>query len=72
MSDLICIKTYINREEAELARGFLETNGVGAAVFADDCGGARPHLQIAGVRLMVGEEDVEKATQLLKEVVEKP
>ena len=66
-TDLVCIRIYDNREEAEFARGFLEANGIHADVFADDCGGARISLQIAeGVRLMVLKNDTERALQLLE------
>ena len=68
MSEITCIEIYCSREEAELARSFLEANGIDAVVFADDCGGARPHLQISeGVRLMVKQEDKEKALQLFED-----
>ena len=65
MADLICIKTYNNRHEAEVARGFLESGGIKAVISADD---ARLHLLLGGgVRLLVKEEDVQKARELLKE-----
>ena len=68
MSELTCIETYGSRDEAELARSFLESNGIDAIVFADDCGGARPHLQISeGVRLMIKQEDKEMALQLFED-----
>ena len=42
MSDLVCIKTYLNPYEAELAKRLLESNGIEAEVilFSDvkwDC-----------------------------------
>jgi len=68
MADLICIKTYGSRHEAELARGFLEANGIEAVVSADDVGGMRPHLLLGGgARLLVKEEDVQKALEVLKD-----
>ena len=68
MSELTCIETYCSREEAELARSFLEANGIDAVVFTDDCGGTRPHLQLSeGVRLMVKQEDKEKAFKLFED-----
>jgi len=69
MADLICIRKYNNRIEAEIARGLLEANNIPAVVAADDAGGMRPHLLLgdAAVRLTVREEDAEKARQLLED-----
>ena len=63
---LVCIQVYNDRESAEIAKGLLEVNGIAAVIFADDCGGMRPHFQLTeGVRLMVNEEDEKKAHQVL-------
>ena len=68
MSDLVCIKTYGSRHEAELVRGFLEVNGIKAVVSADDVGGMRPHLLFGGgARLLVKEEDVQEALEGFKD-----
>ena len=70
-ADLICIRTYDNREEAEFVRGFLEANEIRADVFADDCGGWRPGLHTSeGLRLMVVQKDAERALQLLEQIDE--
>ena len=67
MPDLVCARTYNNREDAEIARGFLQSNGIAATVFTDDCGGTRPHLQLTeGVRLMVKQEDMKTALEMLE------
>ena len=68
--DLICIKSYAGRDEAELARGFLEANGIRAIVSAEDCGGARPELLLGtgGVKLLVKAEDRRAALDILKNV----
>ncbi len=67
MEELICIKTYMNSQQAEMARGVLETNGIEAMISADDAGGWRPELAVAmgGVRLLVREEDAKSALELL-------
>ena len=72
MTDLICIRKYNSRIEAELAKGLLETSGIKAVVSADDAGGMRPHLLLgdAAVRLSVKEEDEEKAVQLLEDAAQ--
>jgi hypothetical protein len=67
MSKLITIGQYNTRIEAEVDKGLLESNGIKALIFADDAGGARPHLNLAGrVKLLIREEDRDKATKLLK------
>ena len=64
--NLVNIETYYNRHEAELAKGFLSVNGVNAVVFGDDSGGISPGLSFSiGVRLLVKEEDVKKAKEIL-------
>jgi len=67
MTELICIKSFNNRAEAELARGLLETQGVEAIVYADDAGGMRPHLMMGmgGARLMVIKNDEKRAKNIL-------
>lgn len=66
--DLINIKTYSSRHEAELAKGFLAANGVNAVVSGDDYGGIHPGLSFStGVRLSVKEEDVEKAKRIFRD-----
>lgn len=68
MGNLVCIKTYQNRAEAELAKGFLESRGIKAMVAADDAGGMHPALLWAtgGVRLLIREKDVQKAKEVFE------
>lgn len=67
MPDLVCIKTCNNRIEAEMDKSLLESEGIQAMVSADDAGGLRPDLLWAtgGVRLLVKQEDAERASELL-------
>ncbi len=67
MADLICIKNFNNRIEAELAKSFLENRDIEATVSADDCGGWYPHLLFGtgGARLLVKEEEAQKALEIL-------
>jgi hypothetical protein len=63
--DLIDIITYSSRHDAELAKSFLASNGVNAVVSGDDYGGIQPALSFStGIRLLVKEEDVEKAKRI--------
>jgi hypothetical protein len=64
--DLVVVRTFSYRHEAELGRSMLEGHGVDAIVSADDCGGLRPAVGVmAGVRLLVRRSDEKKAGKLL-------
>lgn len=66
--DLVNIKTYSSRHDAELTKGLLLVNGVNAVVSGDDYGGIHPALSFStGVQLLVKVEDVEKAKKILIE-----
>jgi hypothetical protein len=54
--------------EAELIAGLLRSNGVDAAVSADDAGGQEPQLQLQGVRVLVASTDEAAARELLAAV----
>jgi hypothetical protein len=57
-----------SRMEAELIAGLLRSNGIGAAVSADDAGGQEPQLQLDGVRVLVAAADEAAARGLLADV----
>jgi len=59
------VAVVASRTEAELIVGMLRSNGVRAAVAADDAGGQEPALQIQGVRVLVAAADESSARQLL-------
>ena len=61
-----------SRTEAELVAGLLRSNGLKAAILADDAGGQDPQLQISGVRVLVDADDEAAARQVLAEVEETP
>jgi hypothetical protein len=65
--DLIAVRTYGYRHEAEVARSILTANAVDALVNADDLGGLQPMLGAAngGVKLLVRRRDEHKARRLL-------
>jgi glutathione peroxidase len=64
-TNLIAVRTFVNRVEAEIARSALEAAGIHAVIERDDCGGTRPSLWLAGVGLLVRPEDVETAAAVL-------
>jgi hypothetical protein len=62
-----------SRLEPDLIVGMLRSNGIGAAVSADDAGGQEPQLQeIQGVRVLVPSADEAAARQLLAAADEAP
>lgn len=66
MSDSIRIKSCASREEAEFLKSLLEANNIHSMVSADDYIGV-PLPTSNGVDLMVLEEDVDSARQVLEE-----
>lgn len=64
-SELITVRTFLNRMEAEIAQSALEAADIESMIAADDAGGARPGLWMSGVRLIVRAEDVQRANEIL-------
>jgi len=61
-----------SRTEADLIVGMLRSNGLRAAVSADDAGGVEPQLQLQGVRVLVAASDEAAARRLLAEADDVP
>ena len=61
------VAVVASRTEAELIVGMLRSNGLRAAVAADDAGGQEPQLQLQGVRVLVAPADEAAARQLIAE-----
>ena len=68
----VSVAVVSSRSEAELIVGLLRSNGLRAAVAADDAGGQEPQLQIQGVRVLVAPADEASARRLLAEVGDTP
>ncbi|HXX71303.1 MAG TPA: DUF2007 domain-containing protein [Candidatus Acidoferrum sp.] len=64
-SKLVVFRDFLNKAEAELAQGALEAQGVDSIVQADDAGGEEPGLWMGGVKLLVREQDRERAQEIL-------
>ena len=62
---LTVVRTFSNIFQAQLAKSALEAAGITAAIQADDCGGMRPHMQMAGVDLLVRADDADEAGAIL-------
>jgi hypothetical protein len=64
---LATVAVVASRAEADLIVGLLASNGVRAAVSADDAGGQQPQLQLDGVRVQVAPDDEDLARRLIAE-----
>ena len=66
MENLKNIKTFSSRINAEIAKGFLESNGIGSYIFSDDAGNMYPSADlVSGVRLFVTKKDFTAAKEML-------
>ena len=63
----VTVVVVASRTEADLIVGMLASNGVRAAISADDAGGQEPQLQLDGVSVLVAPADEALARRLLAE-----
>ena len=63
--ELVVIRTFANRIEAELAQSALEAGEVESLIQADDAAGEAPGLWLHGVRLLVRADDAAHAAEIL-------
>ena len=61
----VTLTVVTSRAEAELIAGLLRSNGLRAAVSADDAAGLDPQLQLEGVRVLVAPSDEATARRIL-------
>jgi hypothetical protein len=64
-TELVLVRTFLNRIDAEMAHGALRAANIESLVSGDDAGGVRPAGWMAGVRLLVRSEDAERANEIL-------
>ena len=65
MSRPVPIRTFATRSDAEVAQGVLASAGIASSLSSDDAGGAYPFDLSGGAQLLVDEDDVEAASELL-------
>lgn len=70
--NLVVVKTFGNRIEAELAKSALESAGIQATIRADSVGGMREHIAWsgAGFQILVREQDVAAALDALTPITD--
>jgi hypothetical protein len=61
----VAVAVVTSQFEAELIAGLLQSDGLDAAVSADDAGGQEPQLQLQGVRVLVSPGVEAAARQIL-------
>ena len=67
MGRIVTLKIYSSLIEAELAHQFLEQYEIMTSVSVDNIGGMQPSLNFTvGVKLLIDENDLEKAQELLQ------
>lgn len=67
--ELRVVKTYVTRPDAELGKSVLAANGIEATIASDDAGTTGPGLAFTrGVRLVVHQDDIQKAEQVFKDL----
>jgi Putative prokaryotic signal transducing protein len=66
-SELVTIRTYLVRIDADLAASALTAAGIEVLIRPDDCGGMRPHMWYGGIELLVRTEDAADAERILSE-----
>lgn len=69
MKDLVLVRTFLNKHEAEIAKGLLSDQAIEAVISLDDVGGHLPEFALisGGIKLLVKKEDVERAESILNE-----
>ena len=64
---MVCVKTFPTEEEAQIAQGLLESSGLEAVISDEDADPVRAgYVFGTGVKLLVCREDVNKASEILK------
>ena len=67
MGRTVTLKIYPSLIDAELAHQFLGENGIYTVVQVDDVGGMQPSMNFTvGVKLLIDENDLEKAQDILQ------
>ena len=63
--ELVVVRTFGNRIDAELAHSALEAAQIESTIVDDDGGGTQPELWLRGVTLVVRAEDAANAEEIL-------
>jgi hypothetical protein len=65
--DEVILKVFMNEIDAQLAKEQLQSEGIKCFIMSDNYGGMMPSLNLTGgVKLIVNEYNLERATEILK------
>jgi hypothetical protein len=65
-AELVVVRTFGDRIEAEMAKSALEAAGIRSMIRGDDCAGLRPHMNLwNGIELIVRAMDRSQALEVL-------
>jgi hypothetical protein len=64
MADLICIKKFADRHDADVAKSVLDASHIASFIQSDDAGGMYPFMT-EQIRLLVKKTDVPEANKIL-------
>ncbi|MCX6791964.1 MAG: hypothetical protein NT149_02915 [Candidatus Gottesmanbacteria bacterium] len=65
MADLICIKKFGSRHDADVAKSVLDANAIQSFIQSDDAGGMYPFMT-EQIRLLVKKTDMQAAQKILQ------
>lgn len=65
MADLICIKRFADRHDADVAKSVLDANGVESFIQSDDAGGMYPFMT-EQIQLLIKKTDIQTAKKVLE------
>ncbi len=67
MDQWVIVKTFMDKGEADVAHGLLDSAGIRTKLLSPDANGLVPALDVTqGIQLMVSPEDQEDATAMLE------
>ena len=71
--ELVCLRTFNERTQAELVKSYLNACGIEVILRADDAGGLLPSITMSSSKpcILVRVEDAAEAQRLLKDAEEK-
>ena len=64
-SDLVVVRSFLNRFDAEVAKSALDAAEIDSLIRADDAGGMQGPMAMAAVELLVRAADAERAGEIL-------
>jgi hypothetical protein len=65
MQDLICIKRFADRHDADVAKSVLDANNIESFIQSDDAGGMYPFMT-EQIQLLVKNTDKQRAKKVLE------